>query len=187
TACDWATCPWTPRMDTGRKPRRPNTRAERGAHAGVLQFPRVLSVLPVRACQPHFAAAAFHRQLGRAGAGGHRDRPRQCLVAAGGAVLRLRFRLDRAFLLREEPARDVPPPVLFLRRRLGDVRRHPARPRPPVARGAQSMKISQAATAIRANPAQWFHFSGSPRYHAENQANTSRVITSCMPLSCGAL
>src|SRR5690606_31246454 len=101
--------------------------------------------------------------------------------------MRLRFRLGRALLLREEPAGDVPPPLLFVRRRLGDVRRHPAWPGAPVARHAQSMKISQAATAIRANPAQWFHFSGSPRYQAENQANTSRVITSCMPLSCGAL
>ncbi|GAA3916510.1 hypothetical protein GCM10022229_07190 [Luteimonas lutimaris] len=30
-------------------------------------------------------------------------------------------------------------------------------------RTAQSMKISHAATAIRAKPAQWFHFSDCPR------------------------
>ncbi len=48
------------------------------------------------------------------------------------------------------------------------------------------MNISQAAAAISANPAQWFHFSDWPREVVENTANTSRVITSCMPLSCGA-
>ena len=53
--------------------------------------------------------------------------------------------------------------------------------------GAQSRKISHAATTIRAKPAQWFHFNGWPRYQAENPAKTSSVITSCMPLSCGAL
>ena len=52
---------------------------------------------------------------------------RQCLVAAGGAALRLRLRLGRAFLLREEPAGDVQAPVLFVRRRLGDVQGHPDR------------------------------------------------------------
>jgi hypothetical protein len=49
-----------------------------------------------------------------------------------------------------------------------------------------SRKISHAATTIRPKPAQWFHFSGWSRNQAENPANTSRVITSCMPLSCGA-
>ena len=49
-----------------------------------------------------------------------------------------------------------------------------------------SRKISHAATAISAKPAQWFHFSDWSRYVDENTANTSSVITSCMPLSCGA-
>src|SRR5690606_38251979 len=177
-------------MDTGPGPRRRSTWATvepGGRHAAVRQFPRVLPVLPVRAREPRFPAPALHRQLGRARAGGHRDRYRQRVVAAGGAGLRLRFRVGRALLLREEPAGDLPPSLLFVRRRLGDVRRPPAWPRAPVGRGVQSMTISQAATALRAKPAQWFHFSGSPRYQAENQANTSRVITSCIPLSCGAL
>ena len=47
--------------------------------------------------------------------------------------------------------------------------------------------LSQAAATISAKPAQWFHFSGCPRYQNENPANTSRVITSCMPFSCAAL
>lgn len=50
-----------------------------------------------------------------------------------------------------------------------------------------SKKINHAAAAIRAKPAQWFHFSGWPRYQIEKPANTSRVITSCMPFNCGAL
>src|SRR5690606_1870831 len=114
----------------------------------------------------------------------------QRVVAAGGAGGRLCAGLDRPLLLREEPARHLPPPVLLLRRRLGDVPRHPHRPDPVLsaraARLRQSRKISQAATAIRPKPAQWFHFSGWPRYQAEKPANTSRVITSCMPLSWGA-
>src|SRR5690606_41341045 len=97
------------------------------------------------------------------------------MVAAGGLVLRLRVRLGRALLLREEPAGDVPPSLLLVRRRLGDVRRHPAWPRAPLACRAQSMKISHAATAISAKPAQWFHFRGSPRYQAENQAKIGRA------------
>src|SRR5690606_9451148 len=35
------------------------------------------------------------------------------------------LRLDQPLLLREQPARHLPPPVLFLRRRLGDVPGHP--------------------------------------------------------------
>ena len=42
------------------------------------------------------------------------------------------------------------------------------------------MKISSAATTINAKPAQWFHFSGCPRYQVEKPANTTRVMTSCM-------
>ena len=53
--------------------------------------------------------------------------------------------------------------------------------------GGHSRKISHAATTISAKPAQWFHFSGCPRYQVEKPTNTSRVMTSCMPFSCGAL
>src|SRR5690606_26751510 len=204
------------------------TRDERG----VRQFPRVLSLLPGRAPQPHLPAAAFRRhefrhRLHRAG-----DQERESLVAAGGAGFWLRLRLGRAFLLREEPPGHLQAPFLFLRRRLGDVQGHPARQdsvlalgfdgvrvagprlgtigdmdvadeptwtysrrvpkrgpaaRTPARNWHQSRKISHAAATISAKPAQWFHFSGSPRYQTEKPANTSRVMTSCMPFSCGAL
>ena len=44
---------------------------------------------------------------------GHGRGHRQCLVAAGRAALRLRLRLGRAFLLREEPPGDVQASALF--------------------------------------------------------------------------
>ena len=51
------------------------------------------------------------------------------LVAAGRAAVRLRVRLGRPLLLREEPARDLQAPDLFVHRGLGDVQGHPARAR----------------------------------------------------------
>jgi len=41
-----------------------------------------------------------------------------------------------------------------------------------------------APAAISTNPMPWFQVSGSLRYAAENPANTTSVITSCMVLSC---
>src|SRR5690606_4919486 len=140
TAPHWRSCRWKRRMATGTGPRRasaanrPRGRHREAGDGAIQQLPRVLPLLPVRAREPHVAAAALHRQLRGAGAARAGAGPAQSMVAAGGAGLRLRLRLGGALLLREEPPGDVPASVLFAGRRLGDVRRHPARPRPAVAR-----------------------------------------------------
>ena len=129
---------------------------------------------------------------------------RQCLVAAGRAACGYGFAwVGHFFFEKNRPATFSHPVYSFA----GDwvmfkdilIGRIPSEERPlgaigvPGSHRAQgrsyghSRKISHAATAISAKPAQWFHFSDCPRYSAENPANTTSVITSCMPLSCGAV
>src|SRR5690606_37453672 len=120
----WRRWGWRRRIATGNVPR------QGSSHASLQFLQRVLSVLPLRAFQPDVATAALHRQPRGTRAGGDRDPAGQSLVASRGAAVRLWLRLGRALLLRAQPAGDLQASVLFVCRRLGDVRRHPARPRP---------------------------------------------------------
>src|SRR5581483_6125319 len=84
------------------------------ANAGITHpsLPALLRALPRRASASDLSAAALHRQLARHPRGADRDPDEAAARAHRSSDHRLRIRLGRAFLLREEYTRDLPPALV---------------------------------------------------------------------------